>query len=763
MKRFSIAAALLMISVVLAARPVDSQKARSVAEAFLHRTDFVDVSSHTPYTEFYTFTFNHGEGFVLVAADDCVTPVLGYSLDSPLSFGPMPANLRSWLDGYEAQIRFYREQGAEPTPEIQAQWGGKWAVKNPVKTVDAMVKTKWDQGAPYNNLCPIKEGDSQHAYTGCTATAMAQIIKYWNFPPSGYGQHSYKSKKYDTLSADFSATTYQWDSMPTKITNTSNTAKIEAIATLMSHCGISVDMDYSTTGSGAFTLGYGRDTLRCSEYALVENFKYRNTLRSLFADDFEDDMWIAILKKDFDAGHPILYTGYDLDAGHAFVADGYDSLDFVHINWGWSGLYDGFYQMGHLNPGEGSSSSPGANSHGKYNMQCAALIGIEPNYDFGQGGKVEVATSDNTMGSVTGAGSYDFGQFVTLMASANEGHRFVCWSDGNRNNPRRFTVTGGDRSFTAVFDALHPDTMHYASSNLWFGETGAKLGDKYWGIRYPAASMLPGYGMTGIQFFPTQSANFDIEVFEGSLDDADMLFSTEVFVGAKSVKVWTPVVFDSTVRFEGNKPVWVRMHSKGVAKVAVYTTSAGNIDSRLWGKDLSTDTLVNQSWMIRGIFQHPDSVGVEVHAYGSGKVLYGADKHSVAGSWFSVPAGETVSLYLRPEGAELLSVYVNDIDYRDSIVMVDTIGADTYELYFKAQQYTVVRAMYSDWNGIDPIDNDIRIAVHEGHISVSGIDSYSLYDISGRRIANPRATLAPGVYMLQPLGGKVRKVVVPVW
>ena len=734
-----------------------------MSQAGCPQETLTDVSGLTAFSEFYTFTFNKGKGFILVAADDCVTPVLGYSTDGQVRFENMPANLKDWLEGYESQMRYYREHATPPTAEIVAQWEGKWTVKNPTKTVEPMVTTKWGQGDPYNSHCPSAGGDSPHAYTGCTATAMAQIMRYWKHPATGYGQHSYYHKTYDTWGVDFGATTYVWDSMPNVITATSKPGRIDAVATLMYHCGVAVDMGYSTTGSGAFTINYGRDTLRCSEYALMQNFKYRNTLRPLYADDFADDEWIGILKHEFDNGRPVLHTGYDRNTGHAFVADGYDNLDYVHFNWGWTGSYDGYFRVGHLNPGEGSSSQPGAGAAGSYNMQCAALVGIEPNPDFGKGVKVTLGNDNPTMGSVSGAGSYDFGELVTLHATANPGHRFVKWDDGNRNKPRRFYAMGNDRTLSAMFEPLHPDTMHYCTSNLWFGDVGEQANHKYWGIRYPASVISKSYGLASVQFFPTKSANYDIEIFEGSVDDDHKLYSKEVFVGTNFTQEWTTHVFDSVVHFSGDQPVWIRMHSKGVAKAAVYTASAGNIDSRLWGETLSGDTLVNQSWMIRGVFQHPDSVNLEVRCAGNGEVVLLPSKQDVSNSWFAVERGAMLNIGVRCKpGAALLHLFVNEVDYRDSVAYVDTVGADMGEIFFNVDSTTLVRAVFDGWNGIEDIDSQVAVTVEDGHLIITGAEGKDVrvYDVAGREVNNLRARLAPGAYMVQVSGGKARRVVV---
>lgn len=764
MKKIVFVAVMLVTCFATMGREVGVDKACSVAGKFLQQSGIEitgpleDISAKTPYTEFYTFEFNHGGGFILISADDCVVPVLGYSTQGGFEVENTPIHVKQWLEEYENQIRFYKEHQDGTNSEVASQWKGKWVSKNGGKSVKAMVVTQWNQTDPYNRLCPILQWDTEHALTGCTATALAQILRYWRYPEMGYGSHTYRSKIYDTLSADFGATTYYWDSMPNKLTAYSSEGMVNAVATLMFHCGVSIDMDYSTASSGAFTVGYGRDTLRCAEYALVENFKYKNTLRGMFADDFPDDEWIARLKHEFDNKRPVIYTGYSPSAGHAFVADGYDDKDYVHINWGWAGSYDGYFKMGHLNPGAGSGSNPGASSQGTYNLQCSALMGIMPNDNFGHGDKVEVTSEDESMGTVTGGGTYDFGQLVTLWANAKEGHRFVRWSDGNCNNPRRFTATGCDHTLEARFEPLHPDTLTYCTSNLWFGNLGKAVDHKYWGVRYPVSTLKKGYQMKSVHFFAVKSANYDVEVFEGSVSDEGLRYSKEVFVSKGKEQTWMAVDLDSALSFSGSQPVWVRLHSKGVEKTAVYTASSGNIDSRLWGETLSGDTMGNQSWMIRSVFQHPDSVNVEIRCSGAGEVVYGDSEENVTNKWITVTPNELITLHFRKKGGDLLGLYLNEVDYKDSL----TVETNGYQLSFSPKEYTVVRAVFDGWNSINDVEGSFIVTVKDRRIVVTGADDREVrvFDLSGRETYNPTEPLMPGIYMVQVGNGPASKVVV---
>jgi hypothetical protein len=203
---------------------------------------------------------------------------------------------------------------------------------------------------------------------------MAQIMKYWKYPSKGTGFHSYQHDRYGTLSANFGTTYYNWESMPALVEGPN-----EAVATLMYHCGVAVEMEYNVAdegGSGSYVIkdpsGSYRDE-QTVEYALTAYFGYSSTVQGIERAAYSDNAWKDLLKTELNAGRPIQYAGYG-QGGHTFVCDGFDENDFFHINWGWGGYYDGFYMLDALNPGSGGIGS-GA---GSYNEDQQALIGIKP-------------------------------------------------------------------------------------------------------------------------------------------------------------------------------------------------------------------------------------------------------------------------------------------------------------------------------------------------------------------------------------------------
>lgn len=362
----------------------------------------INTSNSAPLTFYYIFNVSNGEGFVIVSGDDYAEPVLAYSDESDFNITNIAPQTQKWLQGYRDELRYISSTDQiHPTADIILKWQSltegraqqqSFGKKN--AAVSPLVQTKWDQSPFYNTLCPYDFLANERTVTGCVATAMAQIMKFWNYPQSGSGFHSYNHGRYGTLTADFGSTTYQWSSMPNNVTS-SNTA----VATLMYQCGVSVDMNYdiaSRGGSGAYVISSQSPITNCSEYALETHFGYKNTLQGISRSNYTSTQWLNLMKGELDAGRPILYAGFGNGGGHAFVCDGYDNNNFLHFNWGWSGQFDGYFSMNALNPG-GVGTGGGT---GGFNSGHQAVIGIEPpssNQTFNLNITVDVTPSANTI------------------------------------------------------------------------------------------------------------------------------------------------------------------------------------------------------------------------------------------------------------------------------------------------------------------------------------------------------------------------------
>ena len=336
---------------------------------------------------YYVFNIDLSKGFIIISADDIVCPVLAYSSETGFDANHIPPNVATWLKGYEDQISFAIGTQMNATPEIQSEWLSLTDCHLPdhsIKSsqgVNPLLATLWDQSPFYNALCPFDNTYNNRTVTGCVATAMAMVMKFFNFPPCGVSNHSYSTTRYGTLSANFSGTTYNWSSMPNSVTS-ENTA----VATLMYHCGVSVDMDYNVAsqgGSAAYVISSASPVTNCTEYALKTYFGYASTLQGLSRANYTNTAWIALLKTELNASRPIIYAGFGTGGGHCFVCDGYNDNNYFHFNWGWSGNYDGYFLIDALNPG-GTGTGGGT---GAYNDGQQAVIGIHPPSAGGGGSK----------------------------------------------------------------------------------------------------------------------------------------------------------------------------------------------------------------------------------------------------------------------------------------------------------------------------------------------------------------------------------------
>ena len=407
--------ALLSMSISLYASHVSVEQARLVADGFLQSETALHNGPKKapqktrkaprmllPEQQFYIFETDGG-GFVIIAADDCAHPVLaygkkGFAGDAELNPDKMPLNLRNWLEGYNYSIRAAVADGYTAPASVQAEWQalaeGKAVEAVPV--VEPLITTEWDQQQEYidvtntyNYFTPadvyVYEGQEypMNAPVGCVATAMAQVMKYWEWPKQGTGSHSYmpiRRPDYGLQSADFGATTYDWSNMPDHLTYLSAKERIQAVALLMYHCGVACDMDYDINGSSAYSVIYSKSAgYSPAEHALCTYFGYSNSLESYFRSDFEkDDEWIRMLKEELNAARPIMYAGRGKDnnsGGHSFVCCGYDSDDRFYFNFGWGGTYDGYFSIDAIQPG---GSGTGGNAEHNYSFGQDAIVGIRP-------------------------------------------------------------------------------------------------------------------------------------------------------------------------------------------------------------------------------------------------------------------------------------------------------------------------------------------------------------------------------------------------
>ena len=346
-KQFLMLFALLLGLNTLNANPVNLVKAKNVGQRFacakinneLKNNDLQLVyTGASQRGEACFYVFNAGTtGFVIVSADDRFRPIVGYSNEGTFATEDMSPELAFYLDKI---IEARTSRNAVLFDNTAQEWQsvattGKLLSRNGGRGVEYICTTKWNQDSPYNLYAPeASGGPGDRCYAGCVATAMSQVMKRWDHPLQGTGNHSYYCYGYGTQSANFGATTYDWEHMPDRLGGASQ-EEIEAVALLMYHCGVSVDMQFSPSGSGANSWDVPS--------AIRNHFSYSYHCSIKGRDEFTLFDWQDMLKEQFDLGWPVYYSGFSNSGGHAFVCDGYDDDDLFHFNWGWGGSSDGWF------------------------------------------------------------------------------------------------------------------------------------------------------------------------------------------------------------------------------------------------------------------------------------------------------------------------------------------------------------------------------------------------------------------------------------
>ena len=364
MKKLSLVLTLLFATVfhtfAQTAQKVDEASAYKTAQAFIASQQTFKGQELDLVSSDGSYIYNIGtQGFVIIAGNTVLPPVLAWSNQGVFpDLEEAPENFASWIRHYDEMIEYALANHIAPEAKIQRQWEnaaqGIFGTRN-TQTVNPLVTTRWNQDCYYNEYCPATSGGwwwggpCGHCYAGCVATAMAQVMKYWNYPETGTGSHSYIHSEYGEQSANFAATTYHWDEMPVEIYGHN-----DAVATLLYHCGVSVNMNYSGSGSGA----QSQDV----ETALRSYFGYCGA-KFRQKNSFDDDAWTDLLKTELDLSRPIYYSGQSGSSGHAFVCDGYDNNDLFHFNFGWSGSGDGYFSTYDVNG---------------YNLSQAVVLNIYP-------------------------------------------------------------------------------------------------------------------------------------------------------------------------------------------------------------------------------------------------------------------------------------------------------------------------------------------------------------------------------------------------
>lgn len=384
------------------------------------------------------YVFNDSkEGFIIVGGDDNMSPILGYSDNGTFDYASAPPALKWWLEQYAKEASTLLSQNITVLQDIEPRAKKTSAQK---EAIPYLIQTVWGQTYPFNLDCP-EIGDDK-CVTGCVATAMAQILKYHGYPTKGRYSNRYNWNGQE-LEFDYENTTFNFDEMKDSYYSLSSEEEMNAVANLMSACGIAVDMQYNLEGSSA------SDTYIA--YALTHFFNYDTNTRYLKRDFFSDEDWEDLIYTELQQKRPVIYGGQAPQGGHQFICDGYDGNGFFHINWGWAKLADGYYRLSALEPYiQGTGGFEGG-----YNSDQAIVCGIQPELDgspvwypiYSTGSLKPTEISSTAINLVIEAGGiYNYSQQPTevellLKLVSEEGKEYI-------SEPRPFLVSADSEPTT---------------------------------------------------------------------------------------------------------------------------------------------------------------------------------------------------------------------------------------------------------------------------------------------------------------------------
>ena len=367
---------------------VTAEQALEQAQQFVsshnRRKSAPTVKSAGQVSGLYMFNVSSG-GFVIVSNDDQTVPILGFGESGSIDPDDLPDNMRAWLQGYAEQIAWLQNNGNSGDGVNNRSRAPRRAA---MTAIAPLVQTNWNQGRPYNDLCPTIDGT--RTVTGCVATTVAQLMNYHQWPETactaidGYTKSTLDKNRnsYELTVSGLDATTFAWDKMIANYTPVNaetgkrylagTTEQQEAVATLMRYCGTALQMIYGLSANGGST-AYGESI----PYALKHYFGYDGGIQHCYRQNYSYTAWVDLIYSELEASRPVALGGQSAGSGHSFICDGYkyDNADYFHINWGWAGSSDGYFLLSALNPYEqgigGSSSLDG------FSFSQDAVIGIQ--------------------------------------------------------------------------------------------------------------------------------------------------------------------------------------------------------------------------------------------------------------------------------------------------------------------------------------------------------------------------------------------------
>ena len=452
MKKFLLLIITLAFATQLQAEQIGVTEAQNIAYKFARKSGRLKATTGTDVKLVYTvnadngsnsfYVFNTaGNGFVIVSGESNTEEVLGYSDGGAFDPANIPPAMLDLFDQYKSEINYAATLDIDANPAS--------SVVPSRKAIAPLCATKWNQGAPFNNMCPMYDA-SQRCVTGCTATAMAQVMKYHNHPAKGTGSMTYTPTINGTateLSLDFSQTTFDWDNMLNVYSSSATEAQNNAVATLMYNCGVACQMGYGLS-SGASHI----DAVK----GYASYFGYDKSAQIAHREYYNITGWNDLIYNELANNRPVHYAGYN-EAGHSYVCDGYDKDEYFHINWGWGGMSDGYFKLSALTP---SSQGIGGSNAG-YNARQEIIYNIKPDeggsyaYEAIYGGAFTTTTTSVSKTS-SGTVGFNFSSFGVMSAYPGDIHFLMGIYAENTTTKQRTFI-----SSTNIYYSLECGLIYY--------------------------------------------------------------------------------------------------------------------------------------------------------------------------------------------------------------------------------------------------------------------------------------------------------------
>lgn len=499
MKKILLTLLAFMSTVAMNAEQVTKQQALQKAQKFMpgkqfdEARNFARSAGSSEEEPFYVFNAEGNGGFVIVSGDDRTTEIIGYSTTGTLDMEQIPDNLKWWLDSYARQIKAL-ESSAKPIQQAKTRGADSW------EAVAPMIKTKWDQYEPYNLWCPDENGKVRGetgfdagniCVTGCVATAMAQILYYYESPQNCPGIDKYTTSTEGWTMKALPATSFKWTKMKKTYEGDETDESAEAVAELFRYCGQAVKMDYGIDASAAGIF----------PYEMATYFGFSKNAKLVSRSMYSSSDWESMIYKDISESHPVLYGGSSISGGHQFIVDGYDGNGLFHMNWGWSGMSDGYFVLSLANPDE--LGAGGGTSKDGYSSDQNAIIGLK----LATTGEVEIPQFYGDLVD-------DLATSAFSRASASEdfmgvdlpGYVFFQYENSDQTDGCTFETAWGlyqNSSMLQVLGASDPITLDYTNSNAVYNNPTISFGKGLADGRYQFRQIYRLQGSTEWQLCKT--------------------------------------------------------------------------------------------------------------------------------------------------------------------------------------------------------------------------------------------------------------------